>query len=74
MFEHEKTSELGDFSESEKQEFKDYRWPLNNESIKLHLTKTIVGYLNKDGGIIYVGLKEDKQKFIEVKGIKLNPE
>jgi hypothetical protein len=30
--------------------------------------------LNTTGGIIYVGLKEDKSKIIEVKGIKLSPQ
>lgn len=43
----------------------------------MHLTKTIVGFLNTTnttGGIIYVGIKEDKQKFIEIKGIKLQPQ
>lgn len=32
----------------------------------------MVGYLNTTGGIIYVGLKEDKSKIIEAKGIKLS--
>lgn len=31
-----------------------------------------MGYLNTTGGIIYVGLREDKNKIIEVKGIKLS--
>ncbi len=33
-----------------------------------------MGFLNTTGGIIYVGLKEDKKKMIEVKGIRLNPQ
>jgi predicted HTH transcriptional regulator len=72
VFQHKSTSVLGKFSESANQEFKDYRWPLENESIKFHLTKTVVGFLNTTGGIIYVGLREDKSKIIEVKGIKLS--
>lgn len=60
------------YNETKNQEFKDYRWPLNNESIMFHLTKTFVGFLNSIGGIIYVGLKEDKNKFVEVKGIELS--
>lgn len=67
------TSNISGFTEAADQEFKDYRWPLENESIKFHLTKTIVGYLNTTGGIIYVGLKEDKSKMVEVKGIELSP-
>lgn len=31
-----------------------------------------MGFLNTTGGIIYVGLKEDKSKIVEVKGIELS--
>jgi predicted HTH transcriptional regulator len=31
-----------------------------------------VGFLNTTGGIIYVGLKEDKSKLVEIKGIELS--
>lgn len=68
-FERASTSKLTGFSETANQEFKDYRWPLENPSIIFHLTKTVVGFLNTTGGIIYVGLKEDKTKLVEVKGI-----
>lgn len=68
-FKRATTSKLTSFSETANQEFKDYRWPLLNESIILHLTKTVVGFLNSTGGIIYVGMKEDKTKLVEVKGI-----
>jgi predicted HTH transcriptional regulator len=71
-FERTKSSEIFGMSERFNQEFKDYRWPLENESIRFHLTKTVVGFLNTNGGIIYVGLKEDKNKFVEVKGIELS--
>ena len=71
-FQHNMPSNVGKFSESSNHEFKDYHWPLEIESIKFHLTKTIVGFMNtKTGGIIFVGLKEDKHKIITVKGIKL---
>jgi hypothetical protein len=71
-FERYTTSEQSGFNETSNQEFKDYHWPLNNDSIIKHLTKTFVGFLNTTGGIIYVGLKEDKSKIVEVKGIELS--
>ena len=60
------------FAEASNHEFKDYFWPLEKEEIVFHLVKTVIGYLNTTGGIVYVGLKESKDKFMEVKGIRLS--
>lgn len=36
-----------------------------------HLKKTIVGFLNTGGGIIYIGIQEDKQKITAVTSMEL---
>lgn len=35
-----------------------------------HLAKTVVSFLNTAGGIVFVGMKEDKDKMMTSKGIK----
>jgi predicted HTH transcriptional regulator len=47
---------------------------LENESIVNHLAKTVVSFLNTAGGIIFVGMKEDKDKMIQATGIKFKAE
>lgn len=37
-----------------------------------HITKTIVGFLNEKGGIMYIGISEDKTKKVTVAGITLS--
>jgi len=39
-----------------------------------HLAKTVVSFLNTDGGIIFVGMKEDKNKMMTANGIKFKAE
>ena len=58
--------------EGASQEFKKYSWPIANKNIIHHLSKTIVGFLNnKKGGIIYIGICEDRTRKIVVVGIPL---
>ncbi len=47
-------------------EYKDFFWKFNDK-INLALSKTICGFLNRDGGRIYIGVHDRK----EVVGIKL---
>jgi len=39
-------------------EFKNYRYPWNDE-LRETLTKVIVGFLNRSGGILLIGVAED---------------
>lgn len=45
-------------------EHKNYHWPITLDSIIKHVKKTIVGFLNEKGGIIYVGMKEDHNNVV----------
>ena len=58
-------------TENDVQEFKKYHWPIESENLTFHLQKTIVGFMNKGGGIIYMGLFEEKTKCVKVSGIEL---
>lgn len=58
--------------EDKHQEFKKYSWPIKATNIMNHVKKTIVGFLNMYGGIIYIGIQEDKEKINTVVGVTLN--
>ena len=58
--------------EGRSQEFKRYIWPIKATNIMTHIKKTIVGFLNVYGGIIYVGIFENKEKKNTVVGITLD--
>ena len=64
--------EILEANEGRSQEFKRYTWPISAPNIKNHIKKTIVGFLNTHGGIIYVGVYEDKEKKNTVTGIMLD--
>lgn len=50
-------------TENNFQEFKNYKLPIEADSlIKDYLVKTIIGFLNKNGGIIYNGIHLDSYK------------
>jgi hypothetical protein len=52
---------------------KDYYWPIEHANLKFHLKKTIIGYLNTNGGIIFMGIHENtKNKNIKIKSIALS--
>lgn len=53
------------------QEYKKYHWPITNPNIIFHIVKTIIGFLNSQGGIVYIGIFEEKDKKNKVCGIKL---
>ena len=59
-------------NEGASQEFKRYTWPINTKTIIHHIKKTIVGFLNVKGGVIYIGINEDSNKMATVTGISLN--
>lgn len=59
--------------EDQNKEFKKYYWPLEKPSLVIHLQKTVASFLNSSGGIIYIGLYEDKNKLVSVVGMALRP-
>lgn len=46
-------------------------WPIKNLNIEKQLLKNIIGFLNAKGGIIYIGIMENKDKKTAVEGIEL---
>jgi len=58
--------------ESSCHEFKGYTWPIKNNNIINHISKTITGFMNSKGGIMYIGIMEGKDKRNSVLGITIN--
>lgn len=58
-------------AESIRREYKNYALPLKAYHFEI-LTKTIVGFLNTSGGIIYLGIKEEENRLRSVVSIFLN--
>ena len=48
-----------DSNESEIIEYKRYSWPFKDELNKV-LTKTICGFINRNGGYLFIGISDDK--------------
>ncbi len=54
-----------------RREYKFYTFPFSQNKI-MTLCKTIVGFLNSAGGIIYLGIKEESNRLRKTTGISLN--
>ena len=42
--------------ENDVQQFKKYNYPIQNDNLILHIRKTVVGFLNRRGGSVLIGL------------------
>lgn len=63
--------ELISEAESEHREYKHYTLPFNDIKTTT-LCKTITAFLNHQGGIIYLGIKEEVNKLRKAVGLYLN--